>query len=106
MFALITTEVLDNLNQIMIKQLKNRYNDPTGKTRRFVLGIDRGKIYFYKLVNKLMKEKPLLIPYAITQTVSKYLGYKIGLHANKFPNWLKESLTGQKYYWRSKYYVK
>jgi replicative DNA helicase len=47
MFALITTEELDNLNQIMIKQLKNRYNDPTGKTRRFVLGIDRSKMRLY-----------------------------------------------------------
>ena len=47
MFAIISTEELENLNQIMIKQLKNRYNDPTGKTRRFVLGIDRAKMRLY-----------------------------------------------------------
>ena len=47
MFALISTEELDNLNQIMIKQLKNRYNDPTGSNKKFVLGIDRAKMRLY-----------------------------------------------------------
>jgi len=47
MFALIATEELDNLNQIMIKQLKNRYNDPTGANKKFVLGIDRAKMRLY-----------------------------------------------------------
>ena len=47
MFALISTEELDNLNQIMIKQLKNRYNDPTGANKKFVVGIDRAKMRLY-----------------------------------------------------------
>ena len=47
MFALIATEELDNLNQIMVKQLKNRYNDPTGANKKFVLGIDRAKMRLY-----------------------------------------------------------
>jgi archaellum biogenesis ATPase FlaH len=47
MFALISTEELDNLNQIMIKQLKNRYNDPTGANQKFVVGIDRAKMRLY-----------------------------------------------------------
>ena len=47
MFALISTEELENLNQIMVKQLKNRYNDPTGTTKKFVLGIDRAKMRLY-----------------------------------------------------------
>ena len=47
MFALISTEELDNLNQIMVKQLKNRYNDPTGANKKFVLGIDRAKMRLY-----------------------------------------------------------
>jgi archaellum biogenesis ATPase FlaH len=47
MFALISTEELEGLNQIMVKQLKNRYNDPTGTTRRFVLGVDRAKMRLY-----------------------------------------------------------
>jgi replicative DNA helicase len=47
MFAIISTEELEAMNQIMVKQLKNRYNDPTGSTRRFVLGIDRAKMRLY-----------------------------------------------------------
>ena len=46
MFALIVTEEMDELNQILIKQLKNRYNDPT-ELRRFVIGIDRPKMKLY-----------------------------------------------------------
>jgi len=46
MIALITTEELDKLNQIMIKQLKNRYSDPT-KFKRFVVGVDKGKMKLY-----------------------------------------------------------
>ncbi len=46
MFALISTEELEGLNQLMVKQLKNRYNDP-GTNKRFVVGIDRGKMKLY-----------------------------------------------------------
>jgi replicative DNA helicase len=46
MFALISTEELEQLNQIMIKQLKNRYNDPN-TFKRFVVGIDRAKMKLY-----------------------------------------------------------
>ena len=46
MFALISTEDLEGLNQIMVKQLKNRYNDPT-MNKRFVIGIDRAKMRLY-----------------------------------------------------------
>ena len=46
MFALISTEEMEQLNQIMIKQLKNRYNDPT-IFKRFVVGIDRAKMRLY-----------------------------------------------------------
>ena len=46
MFALISTEDLEPLNQIMVKQLKNRYNDPT-IFKRFVVGIDRSKMRLY-----------------------------------------------------------
>jgi replicative DNA helicase len=48
MFALISTEELEELNQIMVKQLKNRYNDPT-MNKRFVIGIDRAKMKLYNL---------------------------------------------------------
>jgi len=46
MFALISTEELEGLNQIMVKQLKNRYNDPT-MNKRFIVGIDRAKMRLY-----------------------------------------------------------
>jgi hypothetical protein len=46
MFALISTEELEERDQIMVKQLKNRYNDPA-KNRKFVLGINRGKMKLY-----------------------------------------------------------
>ena len=46
MFALISTEELEQINQIMVKQLKNRYNDPT-INKRFVVGIDRSKMRLY-----------------------------------------------------------
>lgn len=48
MFALISTEELENLNQVMVKQLKNRYNDPT-MFKRFMVGIDRAKMRLYDL---------------------------------------------------------
>ena len=46
MFALISTEELEGLNQIMVKQLKNRYHDPT-MNKRFVVGVDRAKMRLY-----------------------------------------------------------
>jgi archaellum biogenesis ATPase FlaH len=46
MFALISTEELEELGQLMVKQLKNRYNDPT-KYRRFVIGVDRSRMKLY-----------------------------------------------------------
>jgi replicative DNA helicase len=48
MFALITTDELQELGQIMVKQLKNRYND-TSINRRFVVGIDRSKMRLYNV---------------------------------------------------------
>ena len=46
MFALISTEELEDLGQMMVKQLKNRYNDPI-KYKRFVVGIDRARMKLY-----------------------------------------------------------
>ena len=48
MFALISTEELEEQNQIMVKQLKNRYYDPT-LNKRFVVGIDRAKMRLYNV---------------------------------------------------------
>ena len=46
MFALISTEELEQLNQIMVKQLKNRYGDPN-LYKKFVVGVDRSKMRLY-----------------------------------------------------------
>jgi len=46
MFALISTEELEKMNQMMVKQLKNRYNDPT-QHKRFVIGVDRSKMRLF-----------------------------------------------------------
>ena len=46
MFALISTEELEELGQLLVKQLKNRYNDPT-YYKRFVVGIDRARMKLY-----------------------------------------------------------
>ena len=51
MFALISTEELEEMNQIMVKQLKNRYNDPT-INKRFAIGIDRAKMRLYDVEDK------------------------------------------------------
>jgi len=49
MFALISNEELAGLGQIMVKQLKNRYNDATGANERFVIGVDRSKMRLYDI---------------------------------------------------------
>ena len=77
MFALISTEELENLSQIMVKQLKNRYNDPT-VNKRFVLGIDRAKMRLYdceqsaqdNILDSNQEE-------FTTDTKSKFQGFKI-----------------------------
>jgi len=55
MFALISTEELEQLGQIMVKQLKNRYNDPT-IYKRFVIGIDRAKMRLYDCEQSAQKD--------------------------------------------------
>lgn len=62
MFALVTSEELESLNQIMVKQLKNRYDDPS-RYRRFVIGVDRPKMRLYDVEESaqddLMDDKPI-----------------------------------------------
>lgn len=62
MFALISTEELQEMNQIMVKQLKNRYADPS-MHRRFVIGVDRAKMKLYDVEqhaqDDVVDDKPL-----------------------------------------------
>ena len=55
MFALITSEELDELDQMVVKQLKNRYNDPT-IFKRFVIGVDRSRMKFYDVEQDAQEE--------------------------------------------------
>ena len=55
MFALITSEELDELDQLVVKQLKNRYNDPT-IFKRFVIGIDRSRMKLYDCEQEAQEE--------------------------------------------------
>lgn len=55
MFAIISTEELEDLAQVMIKQLKNRYSDPN-YNRRFVVGIDRAKMRLYDVEQKAQED--------------------------------------------------
>lgn len=62
MFALISTEELQEMNQIMVKQLKNRFGDPAIH-RRFVIGVDRAKMKLYDVEqhaqDDVVEDKPL-----------------------------------------------
>ena len=55
MFALITSEELEELDQLVVKQLKNRYNDPT-IFKRFVIGIDRARMKLYDVEQEAQEE--------------------------------------------------
>jgi replicative DNA helicase len=66
MFALISTEELEELGQLLVKQLKNRYNDPT-KYKRFVVGVDRSRMKLYDveesaqsdIMTEMVPDKPI-----------------------------------------------
>jgi replicative DNA helicase len=74
MFALISTEELAELNQIMVKQLKNRYND-TAVNRKFLLNINRAKMKVSDIKQPVVNA--IAIPSSTTQQKSK----------NKFDDW-------------------
>ena len=63
MFALVSSEELENLNQIIVKQLKNRYNDPN-RYKRFVIGVDRSRMKLYdaeqSAQDDLMDDSPVM----------------------------------------------
>ena len=86
MFALISTEELEEMQQIMVKQLKNRYND-TAVNRKFILNINRAKM---KLEDAKLEEQSL-IDANQTPTVSgngfDQKSFEKNFGKNKFDNW-------------------
>ena len=55
MFALISSEEMEELNQMLVKQLKNRYNDPTSY-RKFIIGVDRSKMRLYDVDQRAQED--------------------------------------------------
>ena len=86
MFALITTEELEEHNQIKVKQLKNRYNDPV-KNRNFVIGIDRAKMRLYDVEEEAQAE-------LITEPKEKGIRTKSTMSWDKFKEEKKKSGLG------------
>ena len=74
MFALISSEELEEKNQIMVKQLKNRYNDPT-INRKFILGVDRSKMRFYDVEQSAQSD---LVESGQTPSTDNKFGKKVG----------------------------
>lgn len=61
----------------------------------------RGAEYVKQMAQRLIKEKPHLLPYAFTQTLVKWIGYRLGQSSAKAPVWLKKALSSQDFYWAS-----
>ena len=79
MFALISTEELENMGQMMVKQLKNRYNDPT-QNKRFVIGVDRGKMRLFDVDENeqtLTDDTPVFDKSDMQQNMSKFKDFTI-----------------------------
>ena len=84
MFALITSEELEELDQMVVKQLKNRYNDPT-IFKRFVIGVDRARMKLYdceqeaqeELIDSAIEEDDSTPVFDRGRTESKYGDFKV-----------------------------
>ena len=77
MFALVSTEELEDQGQIMVKQLKNRYNDPN-KDKRFLIGVDKSKMRLYDVelgTEGIIDDRPV---FDKSQVQQKFNEFKIG----------------------------
>jgi archaellum biogenesis ATPase FlaH len=80
MFALVTTEELTAQGQIMVKQLKNRYNDPNAY-KRFVIGVDRSKMKLKDILNaeaNLVNDVPAMDHSKTSDMTNKFKDFKMG----------------------------
>ena len=79
MFALISTEELEKQGQMMVKQLKNRYNDPTAY-KRFVIGVDRSKMRLFDVDENeqtLTDDTPVFDKTTAHENMSKFKDFKL-----------------------------
>lgn len=93
-----------------LKQEFQRHFD-TGLARKSMRELDisalsdkkRGGEFLVHLIKEILAKKPHLLPYAIVQTMVKYLGYQMGRAFLGAPKWLVKSCSSQDYFWSSDY---
>lgn len=66
----------------------------------------RGQAFISEMLNRLIKEKPYLVPYGCLNALVKWLGYHSGRASSNAPVWLKKAFSSQRYYWNSPTYLK
>jgi rhamnosyltransferase len=59
----------------------------------------RGTAYGMRMMRQLLREKPWLVPYGAAHLVVKYAGYRVGIHGQRLPAWVKRHLSAQDYFW-------
>lgn len=92
-----------------LKQEFQRYFD-TGLARKAYKDVihcgggdgRRGSEFVKKMLKTLIKENPVLLPYAITHILAKWAGYCLGSMSGVAPLWFKKRMSSQKFYWKSK----
>ncbi len=105
--AYIADSIVIHSHKLTLVQEFQRYFD-TGYVRAVRKDINkivghadkRGFEFLKGLIKKLFYENPLLIPYAIAQTIFKYIGFKIGYYGLKLPVVIKKKLSNEKYFWK------
>ncbi|MBS4167669.1 glycosyltransferase family 2 protein [Parachlamydia sp. AcF125] len=106
--AYVAEAVVHHSHRYSLKQEFERHFD-TGLARKKLqallqgggLDSDRGKRYAQEMFKRLLKNQPLMIPYAILHILAKWMGYKIGRMSCRAPLWLKKKLSSQDFYWVS-----
>ncbi|MDQ7064918.1 MAG: glycosyltransferase [candidate division KSB1 bacterium] len=109
--AYVADAVVKHSHRYTLIQEFRRYFD-TGLYRRQYrdllefAGMDeqRGMNYVKRFLKAVLKEEPHRLPYAVLQSMAKWLGYKIGRHAVHAPDWFKKWLSNQDFYWTSEIY--
>ncbi len=109
--AYVADAVVKHSHRYTIVEEFRRYFD-TGLYRRQYhdllefAGMDeqRGMNYLKEFLKFVLDENPAQLPYAIIQTMAKWLGYKIGRYAIHAPDWFKKRLSNQDFYWTSEIY--
>jgi len=73
MFALISSEELEGLNQMLVKQLKNRYADPTAN-KKFIIGVDRAKMKLYDVAQTAQDD---LVDTGQEEVIDRFADFKV-----------------------------